>query len=113
MPTKAELWAEVMDACRAIDAAPMGRAACAGRLGPVKPKESKAMEIIGYPVDGRMCDWHGKDLGPCRVVSSWRVQSYVGTRMYQIEAVIDGIAYTGRGFGTGMAWRGKPKAARA
>ena len=60
---------------------------------------------------GRMKAWDGTDLGSCRIVASWPVRSWVGSRMYQIEATIDGRTYTGRGFGSGMLWRGKAKKA--
>jgi hypothetical protein len=29
--------------------------------------------------------------------------------MYQIEATIDGVGYTGRGGGDGMIWKGRRK----
>lgn len=46
--------------------------------------------------------WTGVDIGRARETSSWRVNSYVGSRMYQFEARIAGRTYTGRGFGDGM-----------
>lgn len=66
---------------------------------------------VAYPgKDGKLTDWHGHELGTWRAVASWRVNSYVGSRMYQIEATIAGVTYTGRGFGEGMLWRGHRKA---
>lgn len=72
---------------------------------------------IGYPkfdggefvgVTGVMQDWHGNRLGTCRIVSSWLTpRSFVSFHMYQIEALINGVRYTGRGAGNGMIWRGK------
>lgn len=61
---------------------------------------------------GKLLSWGGKELGSCRVVRSWRMplSCYTGSHMYQIEACIAGIWYTGRGFGNGMLWRGKRSA---
>lgn len=75
--------------------------------------------IIGYVGatlgDGGGCDphgprsrrkletWDGRQIGTCYLSSSWRVHSYIGDRMYQIYARIDGRDYTGRGFGETMA----------
>jgi hypothetical protein len=65
--------------------------------------------------DGMGCDRHGPTsrralttflgtkVGTCALSSSWRVNSYVGSRMYQIYARINGVDYTGRGFGEGMS----------
>lgn len=64
-------------------------------------------EFIG--ADGMMNDWHGAPIGTCRIVALWRVNSWMGSWMYQIEATIDGRTYTGRGMGSGMLWRGKTK----
>lgn len=50
-----------------------------------------------------LTDWHGKVIGTCYLSSSWRVRSYIGTYMHQIYARVDGVDYTGRGFGEGMA----------
>lgn len=47
--------------------------------------------------------WMGDELGNATLGSSWRVNSYVGSRMYQIYAWMSGREYTGRGFGEGMA----------
>jgi hypothetical protein len=49
-----------------------------------------------------LTDWHGNKIGVCRMPRSWRVNSYIGNRMYQIYASVDGVEYTGRGFGEGM-----------
>lgn len=48
-------------------------------------------------------DWGGNRIGTCYLSNSWRVNSYIGTRMFQIYAWVDGKEYTGRGFGRGMA----------
>ena len=43
-----------------------------------------------------------------------RIWSHIGGwNMHQIEAVIDGVTYTGRGFRVGMIWRGKRKAGQS
>lgn len=52
-----------------------------------------------------LTDWHGNQIGTCYLSSSWPVRSYIGSRMYQIYATINGIQYTGRGFGEGMSVR--------
>ncbi len=67
--------------------------------------------IIGYPAKGGiLTDWHGAELGTWRSVASWRVHSFIGSTMHQIEARVDGVTYTGRGFGEGMIYKGKRKA---
>jgi hypothetical protein len=50
-----------------------------------------------------LTDWHGNKLGTCFLSSSWPVRSYIGSRMYQIYARVNGVDYTGRGFGEGMS----------
>ena len=52
-------------------------------------------------------DWHGKVLGSAKITGSWPIRSYMGSRMYQVRAVIDGMAYTGRTLGSAMIWKGK------
>ena len=68
----------------------------------------------GYPgdVDGKlmMLTGRGDALGPARIIACWPTPySWRGSHMYQIEATINGIVYTGRGLGENMLWRGKPK----
>ena len=65
--------------------------------------------IIAYPGKGGiLASWHGERMGTWRATSSWRVRSYIGTRMYQIVAILDdGRIYTGRGFGEGCIFRGE------
>lgn len=64
--------------------------------------------LIAYPTDnGILGDWHGKQIGTWRVLSSWPVRSWIGSRMYSIEAKVDGVRYVGRGFGKGMMLRAK------
>ena len=48
--------------------------------------------------------WTGRKVSTSGVcVSSWRVNSHYGSRMYQYRFRIAGREYTGRGFGKGMA----------
>jgi hypothetical protein len=69
-----------------------------------------ATQHLGYPMaNGILGDCHCKPIGTWRSVSAWRVNSWIGSHMHQIEAVIDGVTYTGRGFGEGMALTGRPK----
>jgi hypothetical protein len=71
---------------------------------------------IGYLSDDkkRITTWHGDDLGPARITATWRMpHSYISDRQYQVEAIINGVRYTGRTMGTGMIWRGKRKAAQS
>lgn len=69
--------------------------------------------VVAYPAAGGVLrDWHGRELGSWRSVASWPVRSFVGSRMFQIEARLDGVTYTGRGFGEGCLYRGKRKAGR-
>lgn len=55
-----------------------------------------------------LTDFAGKKIGTCRLASSWKVNSYIGSRMYQIYATVNGVKYTGRGFGTGMSVNLRP-----
>lgn len=76
---------------------------------------------IGYPkfesdhigASGVMQSWNGDTLGTASITSSWRINSHWAPRMFQIECVIDGRTYTGRGMGSGMIWRGKRKSTSA
>jgi hypothetical protein len=66
--------------------------------------------IIAYPgKDGVLKDWHGNALGTWRAVSSWQMGWPVAHRMFQIEATVNGVTYTGRGLGEGMIYRGRRK----
>lgn len=56
-----------------------------------------------YGARNELTDWHGNRIGTCVMATSWRVNSYVGSRMYQIYAWSNGKEYTGRGFGESMA----------
>lgn len=58
----------------------------------------------------RVTNWHGAELGTARVVTSWPTTgSFLSDRQYQVEARIDGAAYTGRTAGALMLWRGRLK----
>jgi hypothetical protein len=59
--------------------------------------------------DGALTDWHGKQIGSFRVLSSWRTpRSYVSDRMYSVECFnTDGERYVGRSAGEGMIVRAK------
>lgn len=46
--------------------------------------------------------WTGAKIGTIVLGPSWRVNSYVGSRMYQAYATMAGREYTGRTFGEGM-----------
>ncbi len=70
--------------------------------------------IVAYPAAGGILqDWHGQAIGTWRAVSIWKTpRSYLSATMSQIEAIVDGITYTGRGAGVGMIYKGKAKAKR-
>ena len=72
-----------------------------------------ADRIIAYPgPDNVLQDWHGKALGRWKTVASWRRARWTPERMHQIEAVVVGVTYTGRGLGQGMIFRGRRKQRR-
>ncbi len=94
----------------------IGRVTHAGRTFDALGSVVSPTYAAGYPdfapnaTRGRLRSWDGADLGACRIVSAWRTpRSWTSSHMYQIEATIDGITYTGRGGGHGMLWRGRPK----
>lgn len=60
-------------------------------------------------LEGTMRDWSGNIIGTCKIKAWWPIRSFIGDRMYQIEATIDGRTYTGRGLGSNMIWKGKLK----
>ena len=47
--------------------------------------------------------WGGERIGYCKLDRGWRVRSWIGSRMYQVYATIEGVTFTGRSFGEGMA----------
>jgi hypothetical protein len=69
--------------------------------------------IVAYPAkNGILTDWHGKPIGTWKATSSWKLPltAWIADRMYQIESIVDGTKYTGRGCGVDMLYRGKRKA---
>jgi hypothetical protein len=67
--------------------------------------------IIAYiGMHNALITWHGEAIGTWREVARWRLHSYLGSFMYQIEATVDDVVYTGRSFGLGMMYRGRRKA---
>jgi len=54
-----------------------------------------------------LTDWHGNIIGKCYFSSSWKINSYISDSMHQVYATVDGITYTGRSCGEGMAFKGK------
>lgn len=73
--------------------------------------ETKPQEIGGYLTHGGvLTDWNGKKIGTYRIIASWKLpNSYISDRMFQAEAIVNGVTYTGRSAGVGMAYRGKRK----
>ncbi len=58
--------------------------------------------------DGQLTKWDGTVIGRWTVVTSWPTpNSYVSSRMYQVEAWIGSALYTGRSAGEGMLFKGK------
>ena len=68
--------------------------------------------LVAYPgPNGRLNDWHGRQIGTYRVVSSRAAiffgrQSWRGARYWFMHATVDGVKYALRGFGEGMIARG-------
>ena len=54
---------------------------------------------------GLITDWHGLFLGSILYAKVFRAPSMI--RMYQVEATINGVKYTGRTQGNSMIWKGK------
>lgn len=70
--------------------------------------------IVAYlGKDGVLTDWLGNALGTWRMVAMWKTpNSFVSSYMMQVEATVDGVVWTGRSVGVGMAYRGKRKVIR-
>lgn len=70
--------------------------------------------VPGYGAHVRpLTDWHGKKIGVVWPVSKWKTpKSYVSSEMFQYEAEVDGVRYTGREPGEGMYVNLKRKAKR-
>lgn len=79
----------------------------ANELEAWKTRRDSAVAYVGKRNEAKthhaLTLWTGEQIGTCRFSSSWRVRSYIGERMYQIYATVNGVQYTGRGFGEGMA----------
>ncbi len=89
---------------------------------PRQPKTQPALvayvgnALAPFSSQHALTDFHGHRIGVCRSTSTWRTyNSYVGTRMYQIYATVNGVEYTGRGrgFGDGMSVALRPCAVKA
>ena len=69
--------------------------------------------LIAYPAaNGVLTDWHGKQIGTWRTVSSRRAiffgyQSWQGNTYYFMRATVGGKQYSLRGFGVGMLAKGR------
>lgn len=66
--------------------------------------------LIAYPdteTSGALKDWHGNVIGKCAVLSSWKINSWMSSRMFSYECFVDGVRYVGRGCGKGMILRAK------
>lgn len=69
--------------------------------------------LIAYPdKDGVLKDWHGKQIGTYRVLSTrpaifFGRRSWQGSTYFYMRAMVDGRAYSLRGFGHGMIARGR------
>lgn len=60
-------------------------------------------------------DWRGEPLGPAFIVHAWPLRPGEGEEagdelVFQVEALIGGVLYTGRTRGHGTAWRGRRRA---
>jgi len=54
--------------------------------------------------------WNGKILALLHVTAKWATpRSFVSPEMWQAEATINGVQYTGRTAGPGMVWKGRRK----
>lgn len=73
------------------------------------------VHIVAYPgANGILTDWHGNKLGTWRATSTWKTpRSCYSSTMSQIEAIVNGVTYTGRGAGEGMVFKGKAKRSAA
>ena len=64
--------------------------------------------LIAYPgKDGVLNDWHGRQIGTYRVISTRRIHSWQGAHYYYMRARVGDAVYSLRGFGPGMIATGK------
>lgn len=54
-----------------------------------------------------LTDWHGRQIGTIMLGKGWRIRSYLSDRMYQGYARVNGVTYTGRTLGEGLAFTGR------
>ena len=68
--------------------------------------------IVAYlGSDGVLTDWHGNKVGRYRITSQWKTpRSFLSSSMCQVVAYVNGVWYTGRSDGEGLAYVGKRKA---
>ena len=68
--------------------------------------------IVAYLGEsGVLTNWRGDAIGRYVITSTWQTpRSYVSTTMSQVSACVEGVWYTGRSAGVGMAYVGKRKA---
>jgi hypothetical protein len=70
----------------------------------------------GWPVEyvgqcGVINAADGSFMGHCWITGCWRTpRSFVSSHYHQIEALIQGVYYTGRSAGHGMLWHARRKA---
>ena len=77
-------------------------------VGPVEGGRGFNGQLGSDPQYRTLTDWHGKRIGTIRLTTSWRTpNSYVGSRMYQAYATVNGVHYTGRTRGENMCFVGK------
>jgi hypothetical protein len=65
--------------------------------------------IVAYLGHGMLTDWHGNKIGSYRITSRWPLVNAWQKEMCQVEAVVNGITYTGRSCVVGFMYRGKRK----
>ena len=67
--------------------------------------------LIGYLAKGgKVTDWHGKPIGSCHIVSTWKTpRAYVSSTMSAVECTVGGKVYIGRTAGESMAITGRIK----
>lgn len=64
---------------------------------------------VGYLCEGnRLSDWHGNTIGNYIITATWKTpHSFVSSTMHQVQAIVNGVAYTGRSAGVGRIFKGK------
>ncbi len=84
-----------------------------------KKFEATGASVVGDRIvaylgeNGVLMTWHGKKIGTYRIISSWRnPRGIMSDWIYQVEATVKGIVFTGRSMGIGMVFTGKRKRGR-